>query len=546
VQLRRLEALHLDQLAAAGPAGDDHHPVPRDVKRLGKQLDEGAVGAATLRRGRDPRAPAVAVSANELGPGRAGRDGYLYSSHVRDTGTVLTQWLAVRTKVEELPESRVRLEVEVPEEDVQHALEHAASDLAGSLRIPGFRKGKAPVQVVVARVGREALWEEAIRSHLDGWFWTAAATSGVRPVASPEVEAVGGPPDDGETFSFTATVAVVPKPRVADRRGLQVAAPEPDLPSELVDSELEYLRGTVAELASIDHRPAQPGDVVVVDLDGEDAGTTQRDYVLEVGTGRLVDEIEAALVGMAAGEEKEVELELADERTAAVSVRVTDVKEKVLPPLDDDLARAASEFETLADLRADIESGLQEQLDAELEVVLRQNAIDALVEASSFDSLEPMVERRTAEIATGFVRTVERRGVSLETYLAMTGQTQEQVIERLRTEAEQSLKRELVLDAVADELELEIADEEVEALVREQAEEAGENADEVLATTREGDGFERLRADLRMRKALDAVVADVERIPVELARAREKLWTPEKEKAPTEMKIWTPGSEGGT
>lgn len=452
----------------------------------------------------------------------------------------------MRATVEELPQSRVRLEIEVPEEDVKHALEHAASDLAESLRIPGFRKGKAPVKLVAARVGREALWEEAVRSHLDGWFWSAATTSGVRPVANPEVEADGGPPSEGETFRFTATVAVVPTPKVGDWRELEVGAPEAEVPAEQVDAELDLLRQAVAELAPADHRPVQPGDAVVIDLDGEEVGTSQRDYVVEVGSGRLVDEIEAALVGMEAGATKDVEFELVDERKATVTVAVKEIKEKVLPPLDDELARAASEFETLAELRADVETQLGEQLEAELEALLRQDAADALVAASSFDSLEPMVERRTAELAAGFVRTIERRGITLEVYMAMTGQTQEQIIGRLGAEAEQSLKRELVLDAVADELGIEVLDEEVEALVREQAEEAGESVDEVLAAVRNGSGFEQLRGDLRMRKALDEVVAGVKRIPVELARAREKLWTPEKEKAPTEMKIWTPGSEGGT
>jgi trigger factor len=452
----------------------------------------------------------------------------------------------VKTKVEELPESRVRLEVEVPEEAVKHALEHAASDLAESLRIPGFRKGKAPVRVVAARVGREALWEEAVRSHLDGWFWSAAATSGVRPVANPEVDVGDGPPSDGEAFRFTATVSVVPKPRLGDWKDLEVAAPEPELPDELVDAELERLRETAAELAPVEHRSVQPDDVVVLDLDGEQIGTTQRDYVVEVGRGRLVDEIETALVGMTAGESKEVEFELADESTAAVEVAVKEIKEKVLPPLDDELATAVTEFETLAELRSDLEARLREQLEDELELLLRENAADALVEASSFDSLDPMVERRTAELAAGFVRSIERRGVTLETYLAMTGQTQEQIVERLRGEAEASLKRELVLDAVADQLGLEVTDGEIESLIREQAEEAGEDPDEVMATARESAGFEQLRSDLRMRKALDEVVKGVKRIPVELARAREQLWTPEKENAPTEMKIWTPGSEGGT
>jgi trigger factor len=452
----------------------------------------------------------------------------------------------VRTKVEELPESRVRLEVEVPEADVQHALEHAASDLAESLRIPGFRKGKAPVRVVAARVGREALWEEAVRSHLDGWFWNAAATSGVRPVANPEVDVGDGPPQEGETFRFTATVSVVPKPDLADWKELEVGVPEAEVPAELVDAEVDTLRSAVAELAQVDHRPAEPGDVVVVDMEGEEIGPTQRDYVLELGSGRLVDEIESALVGMSAGESKEVEFELADERQATVSVSLEEVKERVLPPLDDELATAASEFETLAELRADIEARLREQLEGELELKLRQDAVDALVDGSTFASLEPMVERRTAELATGFVRSIERRGLSFEAYLAMTGQTQEQIVGRLRAEAEQALKRELALDAVADQLGLEVDDEEIEALVRQEAEEAGEDPDALLVTARESAGFEQLRGDLRMRKALDEVVAGVKRIPVELARAREKLWTPEKEKAPTEMKIWTPGSEGGT
>jgi trigger factor len=451
----------------------------------------------------------------------------------------------VRTKVEELPESRVRLEIEVPEEDVKHALEHAASDLAGSLKIPGFRKGKAPIQVVSARIGREALWEEAVRSHVDGWFWTAAADSGVRPVANPEVEVADGPPEEGQTFRFSATVAVVPTPKIGDWQELEVPAAEAEVPAELVEAELERVRETVAELAPVE-RPVQPGDAVVIDLDGDEPGTTQRDYVVEVGTGRLVDEIEAALVGMSAGDRRPVEFELADDRKATVEVTAKEIKEKVLPPLDDELARAASEFETLAELRADIEARLHEQLESELEAQLRQDAVDALVAATSFEGLEPMVERRTAELASGFVRSIEGRGLSLEAYMAMTGQTQEQLVERLRAESEQSLKRELVLVAVADELGLEVEDDAIETLVREQAEEAGEDPEQVLVAVRDGRGFEQLRGDLRMRKALDEVVARVKRIPVELARAREKLWTPEKEKGAAEKTLWTPGSEGGT
>jgi trigger factor len=447
----------------------------------------------------------------------------------------------VKTKVEELPESRVRLEVEVPEEDVRHALEHAASDLAGSMRIPGFRKGKVPTRVVAARVGREALWQEAVRSHLDGWFWNAASTSGIRPVASPEVDVADEPPADGGPFTFTATVAVAPTPEIPDLATVEVGAPEAEVPAEAVQAELDRVRETVAELTTAD-RPVQAGDTVVIDIVGDEAGV-QRDYVVELGSGRLLDEIEAALPGTSAGETKPVEFDL-EEGKATVDVTVKDVKEKVLPPLDDELARAASEFDTLDELRADVERELTQQLEDELEVAFRENALDAVVEATSIDSVGPLVERRTADLAAGFVRSLESRGIPLEAFLSMTGQTQEQVIERLRGEAEQSIKRELVLEAMAEQASTDVSDEDVEGVIREQAEVTGGDPDGMVATLRESGGFEQLRGDLRLRRALDALVAGVTKIPVDLARAREKLWTPEKEKAGAKMNIWTPGSEG--
>jgi trigger factor len=445
----------------------------------------------------------------------------------------------VKTKVEELPESRVRLDVEVPEADLRHAFEHAASDLAENLRLPGFRKGKAPLPVVIARVGREAVWQEALKSHLDSWFWSAAEDSGIRPVATPEVE-FGDLPEENGPFRFSATVAVLPKPEVADWTQLEVPAPEAEVPAEIVELELERIRDTVAELAPVDGRPAQEGDTVVLDISGEIV-TAQRDYVVEVGAERLVPELDEALVGMSAGETKTVELP-AGEQMHPVELTVKEIKERVLPDFDDQLARAASEFETLAELRGEIETRLGEQLNEELTVRIREAAVDALVDASRVETVEPLVERRTAELWTGISRSLERRGISAETYLTMTGQNAEEVVARLRAEAERSLKRELVLDAVASKLGIEVADEEIDELIREQTAD-DDDAEENARVLRESGGYEKLRADLRLKKALDEIAAGVKRIPVELARAREKLWTPEKEKGSKGMNIWTPSSE---
>ena len=445
----------------------------------------------------------------------------------------------VKTKVEELPESRVRLDVEVPEADVQHAFEHAASDMAESLRLPGFRKGKAPVPVVIARVGREAVWQEALRGHLDSWFWSAAENSGIRPVASPEVE-FEDMPADGGTFKFSATVSVLPKPQVADWTMLEIPFAEAEVPAELVDLELERLRESVAELAPVEGRAVAQGDTVVLDIVGEGV-PPQRDYVTEVGADRLVNEIDDALPGMKRGETRTVEIQ-GQEGPLPVEVTVKEAKEKVLPELDDELARSASEFESLAELRAEIESRLLEQLTEELEIRFREAAADALAGASEVETVEPLVERRTAELWSGIARSLQARGISTETYLTMTGQSAEEVVAHLRAEAEQSLARELVLDAAATQLGIEVADEEIDELIRDQSDE-GDDVEESKRLLQENGGYERIRADLRLKKALDEIVASVKRIPVELAAARDKLWTPEKEKEGTKMNIWTPGSE---
>ena len=445
----------------------------------------------------------------------------------------------VKTKVEELPESRVRLDVEVPEADVAHAFEHAASDMAETLRLPGFRKGKAPVPVVIARVGREAVWQEALRGHLDSWFWSAAETSGIRPVASPEVE-FDDLPDDGGTFKFSATVAVMPKPEVGDWSTLEVPYAEAEVPAEAVDAEVDRLRETVAELAPAEGRAVQEGDTVVLDIVGEGV-PPQRDYVTEVGADRLVNEIDDALPGMERGATKSVDIQGA-EGQLPVDVTVKEIKEKVLPEADDELARSASEFETLGELRSEIESRLLEQLTEELEIRFREAAVDALVGASKVETVEPLVERRTAELWSGIARSLQARGISTETYLTMTGQSADEVVARLRAEAEQSLARELVLDAAAEKIGVEVSDEEIDELIESQSEE-GDDIDESKRLLQENGGYERIRADLRLKKALDEIVAGVQRIPVDLAKARERLWTPEKERGGSGMKIWTPGSK---
>jgi len=440
------------------------------------------------------------------------------------------------TRVEELPDDRVRLTVDVPGADVHHAVEHAASDLASSVKIPGFRKGKVPMPVLRSHIGKERLLSEAIESHISGWFWNAAARERIRPVEQPELD-YELPDSEDNDWHFTATVSVLPKPEVADWTKLQVPYAEPELPDDLVDHELNVLRSTVAELAPVEARPAALGDTVVVDLVADDSG--ERDYVVELGSGRLIPELEEQLVGMSAGETKEIELEQAGEaEPVKVEAVVKEIKEKVLPELDDELARSASEFDTIDELRDDIEQRIREQIEAEVNEVFRRSALDRLIEASKVQVSGPLVDARTRTLLRELDAVLQRSGGSLETYIQMSGDSPEELIKRLRDQAAAAVAGELVLEAAADKLGIQISDEEVDEAFRDRFEEP----DKIIEQARAAGAYDTERESMRLARALDRIVDEVERIAPQQAAAREAIWTPDKEKSTTETKLWTPGS----
>ena len=431
--------------------------------------------------------------------------------------------------------------VEVPSGDVKHAIDHAASDLAGSLKIPGFRKGKVPMPVLMARVGKERLYAEAVESHIGGWFRAALRGTTVRPATAPEYD-YELPSSERDPFQFTATVGVQEKPELPDWSTLEVPAADLEVPEELIDAELDVLRSSVAELAPVDGRAAREGDAALVDLVSSD-GEAQRDYIVELGSQRLLPEIEQGLLGLEPGREKEIEYQFPDGTQAKITAVLKELYEKVLPPVDDELAKAASEFDTIADLRAEIESRLGGQLEEQLESEFRAAAVDALVEATELEVADGLVQARAVELWNAFVRSLERRGISPEAYIQLSGRTPQQIQADIEAEARQSLGREIVLEAAADRLGVEVTDEEVDALIREQSEELGEEPEDMIRQVREAGRYETIRADLVLRNTLDRIAGDVKRIPLDLAEARDKLWTPEKEKPETAAKLWTPGSK---
>jgi trigger factor len=440
------------------------------------------------------------------------------------------------TQVEQLADDRVRLTVDVPAHDVHHAVEHAANDLAQNVRIPGFRKGKVPRPLLVQRIGKERLYAEAVESHIGGWFWNAATRARVNPIAQPEYE-YELPSSESDDWSFSATVEVQPKPEPADWTTLEVPRQEAEVPTEAVDAELETLQRIAGELIPVEGRPARDGDTVVVDLVADD-GTAQRDYVLELGSERLVEEIENGIRGLSAGESREIAYELADGSTRKATVVLKELKERVLPPLDDELAKAASEFDTFDALRTEIEERLTGEIADELEGLFRAAAVDELVRATNFMPTGPLVELRTRELLNGLARSLQQRGIDANTYLQVTGQSPEELEQRLRAEATMSVARELVLEAVADKLGIEVIDDEI----REELRAAGEDDEDIEEFIAQG-GADSVRGDIRLKKALDRVAADVKPIAPDLHEARESIWTPEKEQPAEAPKLWTPGSK---
>jgi trigger factor len=456
--------------------------------------------------------------------------------------------------VSELPGSRVSVEVEVPAADVDRAVSRAARGLAREMRMPGFRKGKAPPSLVIQRVGFAAVLEEAIREALPEWYERALLGSGIAPVGDPSVEVVSTPEAEGEPLAFKFEIGVRPEAELGEYRGLEVGKAEVEPPAELVEREVERIREGFAKLEPVD-RAAAEGDVLLVDfeglLDGKAfEGGKASDYLLELGGGQLIEGFEEQLAGVGGGETRQVEVTFPDDyqaeqlagEDAVFTVEVKEVREKILPELDDEFASEASEFDTLEELRADIAERLAEAVGQRAEQDFRVAAVDAAAAAAKLDLPDDLAAARAAERWERVERQLAGRGMSPDSFLQMQGKTREEVIEESRPEAEAELKREAVLAAIADAEQIEVSEEEMVEALAHSAEHERTTPEKLLQRLRESGRDAMIRDDIRFRKAIDLVAESAVPIPLEQAEAREKIWTPEKERKEA-GELWTPDSE---
>lgn len=466
----------------------------------------------------------------------------------------------MQTSVKELPDSRVQVEVEVPADDVQRAVNRAARAMAKEMRMPGFRKGKTPASLVTQRLGFGSVLSEAIREGLPEWYERALLDTAITPIGDPSIEMTDTPENEGEPLSFQFEVGVRPKAELGEYKGLEVGRKETEVPDDVVEREVDRIREGFARLEPVE-REAAEGDSLLIDFEGQiddkafDGGKAE-DYLLELGSGSLIEGFEEQLSGARAGEERKVEVTFPEDyhaehlagEDAVFEIKVKEVREKVLPELDDDFASDASEFDTLEELRADIREKVGEALGSRAEEDFRIAAVDAAVDAATVEIPEDLVTARATERWERTERQLAGRGMDPDAFLQMQGKTRDELIEESKPDAERELKREAVVTAIAEAEEIEVSDEEMAEALAHSAEHERTTPEKLLARLRENGRDAMVAEDLRARKAIELVADAAKPIPLEEAEekaereeAGEKIWTPEKEREKAGG-LWTPES----
>jgi trigger factor len=461
----------------------------------------------------------------------------------------------MQTSLTELPDSRVRVEVEVPPKDVERAASRAARAMAKDLRMPGFRKGKAPPSLVIQRLGFGPVLEEAIREALPEWYERALLDARVSPIGDPSIEMTATPQGEGEPLEFKFEVGVRPPAKLGDYKGLEVGREEKVVDEEIVDTEVDRIREGFARLEPVERKAAE-GDSLLIDFEGLLDGTAfeggkAEDYLLALGSGQLIEGFEEQLVGAGPGEDREVKVTFPAEyqaehlagKDALFKVKVKEVREKILPELDDDFAADASEFDTLEDLRADIREKVGQALNSRAEEDFRIAAVDAAVDNATVEVPGDLVTARATERWERMERQLAQSGMDPNAFLQMQGKTREELIEESKPDAERELKREAVVTAIAEAEAIEVTDEDLIEALAHSAEHERTTPEKLLERLRQNGREAMIGEDIRARKAIELVSEAAKPIPLEQAQAREQIWTPEKEREAAGG-LWTPESEG--
>lgn len=424
----------------------------------------------------------------------------------------------MKSTVETLSPTRVRLSVEVPFEELSPHIAEAYKQVGQQVRVPGFRPGKAPKAVIDQRVGKEAVYAQALDGVMQANVVQALQDEDINPLGRPEVTDMGKI-EEGADFSFTFEADVTPDFEMPDFASLKAEVERKPIDEAAIDEDIEQVRLRFSSLSTVE-RAAAEGDFVVIDLkatlNGEEVeGGSAEGMSHEVGAGGLVDGLDEALVGMSAGESKTIQSELAagDQagETADIEVTVTTVKERELPELDDEFAQMASEFDTIDELRESTRERLAKQANLSLAGSAREKVLEALLAEVELPLPEKAVSDEIDHRKKHLSDQVAQFGSSFEDYLKMMGKSVEEFDAETKEEVESNLRQSLVLGRIAGEKEIEVTNDQLTAEVMRIAQQQGVEQDkfpEFVQQLRQQGSLQQVNGDLRRRLALEEVIKE--------------------------------------
>jgi trigger factor len=418
----------------------------------------------------------------------------------------------VKSTVEQLSPTRVRINVEVPFKELQPDFERAYKELAKQVRLPGFRPGKAPAKLLEARVGKEAILDQVVNEALPSRYGQAVTDSDVRPLGQPEIEVTKK--EYGQELVFTAEVDVRPDFTLPDLSALKITVDPIKVSDEDVDTELESLRSRFGTLTGVE-RPVAAGDFVSIDLsaaiDGEEVPEASTQGLShEVGSGQLIDGLDDAIIGLSAGESKVFTTELAAGphagKQAEVTVTVGSVKERELPEPDDEFAQLASEFDTIDELKANLSEQVSRTKRVHQAEEIRTAALEALLEGVEMPLPEAIVQAQVDNTIHNALHGLDHDDAKLAEALEKQGTTREKFDAEARADAEKAIKTQLLLDALADDLDIQVGQDDLTERLVMTSRQYGIQPQELLGYLQQQNQLPAMFADVRRGKTIAAAV----------------------------------------
>ena len=431
-------------------------------------------------------------------------------------------------QVENLEHNMAKLTIEVAAEELEKALDSAYQKQKKQISVPGFRKGKVPRAMIEKMYGAGVFYEDAANILMQQTYAGAVDESGVDIVSRPTVEVTQI--EKGQPFIYTAEVAVRPEVKLGKYLGVQVTKIDTSVSDEVVEAAVEKERNNNARTVTVTDRPIANGDTAVIDFEGFVDGVAfeggkGENHPLEIGSHSFIDTFEDQLVGKNAGDEVEVNVTFPEKYQAAdlagkpamFKVKIHEVKCKELPELNDEFAQDVSEFDTLEEYKADVKKHLEVEKENEAKKTKEDEAIQKIIDKSTMEIPEAMIETQCENMVNEFAQRLAQSGLSMEQYMQFSGLTLDKLKEQVRPEAETRIKSSLVLEQIAKDEKIEIADEELDAEIEKMAAQYGMEADKLKEYIGDNEK-ESMKRDLAVTKAVDLIMENVK----ERAKAKSK------------------------